>query len=235
MSKGNTTKSIIQATPSKVKHVSGYTTEEEFFAQEFVSPHAWEKVLKGDGNRKGFPQLKLCLAHFGGVAESWGKRKSEMRHNWPKKLVEMVSMYENFYVDISYFPFSKFNIRDEFLETLNMAEKIRTKVKGKYKLEDKILFGTDWYMTASEYAFAKPETTYKSYFEEFYKAIISIDKELLAKFMVLNPMKFFRIDRGVKQLDQVFRIIIDKKKIEFALTDIVDNIYRKSDIDDFYA
>ena len=42
----------------------------EWYTREFVSPFAWERVLQK------FPNLKLCLAHFGGE-ECWGKQREK--------------------------------------------------------------------------------------------------------------------------------------------------------------
>ncbi len=156
----------------------------EWYNQEFISPHAWEKVLQK------FPNLKLCLAHFGGE-ECWGKKRKNQKVDWFDKLIELMKSpkYPNVYVDISYFLFDD-GIIDQFADAVK-DEKIRKK----------ILFGTDWYLMEQEWTKLGLVATYKHYFERVYKGLHSeklkrIDKTLSAQIEVLNPLKFL----GLKKL-----------------------------------
>ncbi len=104
-----------------------------------------------------FPQLKVCLAHFGGD-DDWGKyfKEPESREkagidataserskmNWLSKIIQMIEHdeFDNLYTDISY---TIFNVEDH-LSTLSVF------LRGSAKLRSRVLFGSDYYMTHKE-------------------------------------------------------------------------------------
>jgi type VI secretion system Hcp family effector len=161
----------------------------EWYTQEFISPHAWEKVLQK------YPNLKLCLAHFGGE-ECWDKRRFQQKRDWFEKLIELMKSpkYPNVYVDLAYFLFDD-NILDQFADVVR-DEKVRKK----------ILFGTDWYLMEMEWTKIGLSATYKNYFERMYKGLRheklkAIDKTLPAEIMVLNPMRFLGLKKLAPKID----------------------------------
>lgn len=129
------------------------------YYDEYVKPSAWEPVLKK------FPKLKLCLAHFGGGSSDWktwsavkgheieawymNKTKEQLEDvksgkvlpdakNWIREIVDLMATYENFYTDISY-------------HYINDHSRQFTWLLQHYPhIKDRIMFGTDWYMTALE-------------------------------------------------------------------------------------
>jgi len=93
-----------------------------------------------------FPKLRFCLAHFGGdqdwhsyLAEGFDPLDPEARNaNWLARIIDLIrsGAYPNLYTDISYtiFQFS------EFMPLLRLFLE-----DG--RLREKILFGSDFYMT----------------------------------------------------------------------------------------
>ncbi|MBN1578442.1 MAG: type VI secretion system tube protein Hcp [Chitinispirillaceae bacterium] len=186
----------------------------EWYTREFISPHAWEKVLQK------FPNLKLCLAHFGGE-ECWGKQRASQKVDWFEKLVELMrsKKYPNVYVDISYFLFDD-KIIDQFADAVK-DETIRKK----------ILFGTDWYLMEQEWTKIGLFATYKHYFERVYKGLQNdtlkkIDKTLAAQITVLNPLKFL----GLKKLTPKIELLRETMgKSESSLSTWINDIPDSAD------
>ena len=108
-----------------------------------TEPDAYAEVLTQ------FPDLRLCLAHFGGDADWIGHLRDgfdpddpEARNkNWVSRIASLLSdgTYPNLYTDISYTIF-KFDDHIPLLRMFLKNEKIR----------DRVLFGSDFYMTRQE-------------------------------------------------------------------------------------
>lgn len=99
-------------------------------------PNNWKEVLEQ------FPQLRLCLAHFGGD-EAWKEsaRKPEPRI---QAILHLMNACDNVYADFS------FNIKDKkarevFAKYLNSADPAYAKVK------ERTLFGTDSWVVADPF------------------------------------------------------------------------------------
>ncbi|KAJ55933.1 hypothetical protein ACMU_09205 [Actibacterium mucosum KCTC 23349] len=109
-----------------------------------TDPHAFLPVLKA------FPDLRVCLAHFGGDAE-WADYMNKgfdplnpaaRRENWVAAIADLIRSgdYPNLYTDISYTIF-KFN---EYMPLLALFLEDP-------KLKERVLFGSDFYMTRQEH------------------------------------------------------------------------------------
>lgn len=147
---------------------------EEYFQANFVSPDAWRKVLEH------YPNLRLCLAHFGGIA------KETLEWKWHEQIFEMMNEYPNLYVDIS----SSF-----------CSEKFRNLFKNKLvpnhpEIHDRILFGSDWFMTLNRLTEGADYTEFCETAKEF---IESMDKgkDLWLKFTQANSYRFYRLDERI--------------------------------------
>lgn len=172
------------------------TNAKDYFNENFISPYAWEQVLQR------FPQLYLCLAHFGGE-ESWGKDRFKFKPDWFSKLCEMMRLYPNFYVDTSYFLFDD-SLTSQFIEVIQ-DEEVRIK----------ILFGTDWYMINLEWARLGHGSSYRNFFRKTYNKfidseLIQIDKYFPARAMVLNPLRFLSLKKVLPKLNTVFKSLTGK-------------------------
>lgn len=108
-----------------------------------TEPDAYREVLET------FPDLRLCLAHFGGDAD-WNAHLRDgfdpddpnaRDKNWVSRIAGLIAerTYPNLYTDISYTIF-KF---DDHIPLLRMFLKNPA-------VRDRILFGSDFYMTRQE-------------------------------------------------------------------------------------
>lgn len=111
------------------------------FRDNFMHPDGFEILLKNH------PKLKFCLAHFGGTYEM----EKPSQNNWFHRIKTLVSKKEhNVYTDVSY---SLWDTKHHG----KMKEAIADPSCG-----DRILFGTDFYMTERE----KPEKVLAGLFRE---------------------------------------------------------------------
>jgi predicted TIM-barrel fold metal-dependent hydrolase len=108
-----------------------------------TEPRAYEQVLTG------FPDLRLCLAHFGGdsdwtalLEDGFDPDDPQARaRNWTSEICRMIECgsFPNLYTDISYTIF-RFN---EYIPLLRLYLQTDT-------IRDRVLFGSDFYMTRQE-------------------------------------------------------------------------------------
>lgn len=111
----------------KAKHFSHYFTE----------PRNYESILSD------FPDLRLCLAHFGGNAEwdkylntAWHPTKPDLKNkSWVSEIVDLMKVHQNLYTDISYTAFSS----SRYFPLLSI-------LLDDHTIRDRILFGSDYYM-----------------------------------------------------------------------------------------
>ncbi|MBN1328966.1 MAG: amidohydrolase family protein [Candidatus Heimdallarchaeota archaeon] len=112
----------------------------------FTHPKNYEKILTK------YPNLKICLAHFGGGTQ-WEKflnpstdgickekknKKIDTEASWFEIIYDMLKSHKNLYTDISY------NLsRIEYLSILKMT------LLNK-EIQNQILYGTDFYMSEVE-------------------------------------------------------------------------------------
>ena len=106
-----------------------------------------------------FPDLRLCMAHMGGSNEIRKSMKDELADirqvdpdSWFEHIERIMKIYPNLYTDISY-TLSDFNDKDgdvfkATLAFLNTLVDPNDPQEG--KLGDRVLFGTDFFMTEQE-------------------------------------------------------------------------------------
>jgi predicted TIM-barrel fold metal-dependent hydrolase len=140
----------------------------DHFYGNYVHPRSWRKVLSQ------FPKLKLCLAHFGGQEFSLGKKS-----DWVKEIIDLAKEYPNVYTDVSCWSLDEY--KEVFSEILGNEQYAH--------LKDKILFGTDWYMTLV----ALSGKSYKEFCEGFWEFFQGIPDgmDLWTRFTFLNPFEFY--------------------------------------------
>ncbi|MEM7319206.1 MAG: amidohydrolase family protein [Pseudomonadota bacterium] len=120
----------------------------EHRADLFTEPDAYKPVMKA------FPDLRICLAHFGGRRD-WEAyvnpdRRSqfadEYRRNWQVRIRQMIGggNYPSLWTDISYTLF-QFEDYIPFLRLFLMGED-----ENSARLRSRVLFGSDFYMTRQE-------------------------------------------------------------------------------------
>lgn len=167
-----------------------YKTQEAtgYFWHNYVHPRAWKEVL----DTPGLGALRLCLAHFGG--DEWCEHG--YASHWVSAIIDMTRRYDNVYTDVSCFDLSKTGPND----TRTFGEKLREFLylleESHYAhLKDRILFGTDWYMThiTRSHNCDYPHTVY-----EMKRLLDSVScrigDDLWTRFTLINPATFYGLD-----------------------------------------
>lgn len=112
------------------------------YTDYFTDPDNYADVLRD------FPDLRLCLAHFGGddewqrwLRDEWHADSPPPTRSWLAKILDMIRSgdYPNLYTDISY---TIFNLDDHLpiLKVLLENPQVR----------ERVLFGSDYYMAEQE-------------------------------------------------------------------------------------
>ncbi len=100
---------------------------------------------------------------------------------WGLQIIELIKANDNVYTDISS-SFTDVHFREYF------KEMIWTDKDFKKKLRNRILFGTDWYMTLLE------QVDYGKYCRDAKRFLDEFDSSLWVRFTQVNPYKFYRLD-----------------------------------------
>ena len=115
---------------------------DRLIADRFCEPTSYLPVLRA------FPALKLCLAHFGGLADWRNYVDGDIdpddptgQRNWQVMIREMIGsgQFPNLYTDISYTLFEF----EDFVPFLKLFLDDK-------RLRKRVLFGSDYYMTRQE-------------------------------------------------------------------------------------
>lgn len=107
-------------------------------AHAFADPDNYRVVMET------FPELRICLGHFGGIGE-WRRHLNEPRDpnnpTWLTKIKKLIKSgkYKNLYTDISYTIFN-------YQENVPLLKILLTDDE----ILNKVLFGSDFYMVESE-------------------------------------------------------------------------------------
>lgn len=155
----------------------------EYFSETFVSPGAWRKVLESTVKGRCLRDLHLCLAHFGGPTDQ-GLR-------WSEQCIEMMVEFPNFYVDISS-SFASATFRDHFKDLMQSN-------KHYGRIRDRVLFGTDWYMTLL-YTAPFHGMNYWDYCTKTKVFLDEFDPSLWPRFTMHNPYRFYRLSEQVPRI-----------------------------------
>jgi predicted TIM-barrel fold metal-dependent hydrolase len=175
----------------------------KYFYENYAHPKAWRKVLEK------FPRLRLCLAHFGG--KEWNKG---LNSDWVTEIIALTKEYPNVYTDFSCWDLDEH--KELFAQTL---------LSYQYShLKDKILFGTDWYMTL----LVLGGKSYQKFCEEFYEYFLEIPGgiELWQRFTFTNPFTFYGFfdkDEGA-QNDKLDNLVAALKAQKCKIDKLKDNL-----------
>jgi hypothetical protein len=159
-----------------------------YFYDEYVHPKNWRSVLMK------YPKLKLCLAHFGGaewaevgIASDWVEEITNMSD--PKieqgKNTSGPIHFENVYTDVSCY-----NLKDGNTSR-NVSELFKEmSLSRRYShLQDKVIFGVDWYLSLVTGAPA-----YKEFVERFFDTMRECDEWQWYRSALVNPAMFYGLD-----------------------------------------
>jgi hypothetical protein len=135
----------------------GFNTDEKYLTK--TNPAKWLKVME-----KGrYENLILNLAHFGG----------RIGLGWSKTISHMITNLANVYTDISY-------IADNTWEMKRLKRMIRSGNHGSYRIEDKVLFGSDFSIVLLK----------TNSLEDYLKRSISNIRRYYANFTNLNVQRY---------------------------------------------
>lgn len=124
----------------KLKELLGDLYDSELSEKDncckFTDPLNWEKVAKL------YPNLRICLAHFGGSQhwKEWSKNPNDKK-NLVNVILGVLERNPNIYADIS------FTLNDKSLYP--MFYKLMTRDEYSF-IRERVLFGSDWYMNKTE-------------------------------------------------------------------------------------
>lgn len=178
----------------------------DYFSRHFVSPLAWKELLDGGAELEdeqacvSFKNLYLCLAHFGGP--------SDLGMEWNQQIIELIESgeYPNLYTDISS-SFADSGFRNHF----------KTIIRKHPKIKDRILFGTDWYMTFV-YSFPFVGKNLWDYCTETKKFLDDFDPSLWPAFTMHNPYRFYRLDEQIGRIaENIIEMRAKDKRISKVL------------------
>lgn len=130
-------------------------------------PDLWNMVLE---RYKG---LKLNLAHMG-IRQSNDLKK---RFEWSELITQMMLRHENLYTD-----FSCMTEEDAIIYLWNMACKADQKYDGQWKITDRIMFGTDFWLNMLT-------KDMDQYLKSFH-TVFSEKSEDLIRIQTINPCRF---------------------------------------------
>jgi predicted TIM-barrel fold metal-dependent hydrolase len=227
---------------------------QEYFNEQFVAPDAWRQVLDSTVDGTPLNTLRLCFAHFGGntrKGKEWGRQIMDMIQKYPNVYADISSSFadedfQNYFLKI----LRKENEEEkreqkeeekrkkkekeeeerrrrlgeeekpEYMEKDNKNAK-----KKKTRLEDRILFGSDWYLTLLD------GKDYVEYCQKAKKALNDVDSSLWFRFTQYNPSIFYRL-YDENQIDRIAGNIIKRRQTE-KMEKILDKLDRE-EIDEIY-
>jgi len=144
------------------------------YCDQFNDPDNFREVLIN------FPELKICFAHIGLNAKNKiGKEKPDPNYplfKWYETIKELMETYDNVYTDISYsvaYP----GFFTWFLQLYNDFPP---------SLQDRILFGTDYFMTVME--------EHGNDNEIFAESLRQLTPELFTKLALTNVERYLKIE-----------------------------------------
>ncbi len=148
-----------------------------YFYDNYVHPRNWRPVLTK------YPKLKLCLAHYGG--DEW--EKVGMASDWIEEITRLTKQFANVYTDMSCFNLANSDVRN------NVGEFLREILNGDsqyHHLQDKLLFGVDWYLTL----LTDGRTEYAEFATQFFIAMANVDENQWYRSTMINPATFYGLD-----------------------------------------
>ncbi len=197
------------------------------------SPVQWKNVLRE------FPELKICLAHFGGYdtwKDVWDFEKAQQRlaergnasnpdkydkydkyRDWIRTIAELVSDYDNVYTDISYFSNTgsfrstgRFRDDDDAPEYSGMVAANLVYLLEKYPdLKDRLMVGTDWQMIELEGENGIGEYMARM-FETLKEVSRSVGYDAWHQFAVVNPLRYLGLIEEAKGTEGPFEVKVER-------------------------
>jgi hypothetical protein len=168
-------------------------SEQDYFFKNYVHPEGWRAVLEN------FPDLHLCLAHFGG--DEWKRGplsawQSRPPSEWISSTVKLTKKYPHVYTDISCFNLAGALVggRGERVSQTLTKMLCWMRENDEYKhLKNKVIFGTDWYLT--HLSRTDEGGQYTTYCRDFKKLLDSVDPTFWIRFSLVNPWSCYSMNK----------------------------------------
>ena len=185
----------------------------KYFNDHFVSPNAWEEVLKQEVDGTPLNTLRICLAHFGGAVDMYDKKtkvRKPLSETWCGQIINLMKndAYPNVYADISS-SFANEKFRQYFKDVVYADPAFETTIR------ERILFGSDWYMTLLD------KIEYLEYCRVAKQFLDEFDTSLWLYFTQANPYRFYRLDED-SQIGRIARNIIAKRQNEKDVREVLE-------------
>ena len=150
-------------------------------------PLNYKRIL----DTKGYRNLKLCLAHFGG-AEEWvkhlkGRARRDEEEAWVRTIYEMIASgkYPNLYTDISYTVFTP-KVQGLYVDLVDYLKVLLNNPL----VRQRVLFGSDYYMVERESVSEK---------EVSLLLRSRLGEELYKQIAYTNPREFLGIEKPARR------------------------------------
>jgi len=117
---------------------------------EFGNPAHWRDILKER------PKLRVCFAHAGGTDQGPMKKNGPAKGDWTHTVQELITKYDQVYMDISYHTDQMLNEEHE----KNYLKWLKSVLKDD-KLKKRVIFGTDGWLLRLNL----PDSLYMNWFE----------------------------------------------------------------------
>ena len=173
----------------------------------FTNPINWLNLFEQNPE---LHNLRINFAHFGGedgvedMIESWYENpfKKVDKNSWTYTIIQLLKNYENTYSDLAAYSYGKGKIIkhfDNYSKNLSKVFEYDEEKKfgdGKYKLKDKLLWGSDVPMIISDKSYGNK---YSTYYRNFEKAINICDftsdekQKIIDNMTDKNPKKFLKL------------------------------------------
>ncbi len=190
----------------------------KYFNDNFVAPGAWEEVLKKDVGHTPLNTLRICLAHFGGAADMYDektKAKQPLSQTWCGQIIRMIKndQYANVYADISS-SFANPKFRQYFKDEVYADPEFKSKIR------ERILFGSDWYMTLLD------KIEYLEYCRVAKQFLDEFDTSLWLHFTQVNPYRFYRLAEE-DQIGRIAKNIIYRRQNDEEVQEVLKSLKEK--------
>lgn len=163
------------------------------YAACFADPRWWRPVLAK------YPDLILCFGHAGSDRFWFGENGG--REDWGRLVYELCVMYENVYCG--------FGVHAEILDPkkrrhfVELMSSLIEAPRGKYPIEDKILYGSDWYMPRD----SQPMVDYLRGYQTAFT-----DERLIPfyrRFFFENALEFLDVENRLQRQNSLPRAVRD--------------------------
>lgn len=137
------------------------------YGYTFTHPEYWRIFLESNNKRA---QLRLCLGHASGPDFWFGTTNAKRpTKSWGPVAALLAMTHENVYLEMGvHDEIMKESQRHHFIAILELLEEIAEREDFPYRISDKILYGSDWFMPI--------DRPLPAYLDSYAKAMATLDQ-----------------------------------------------------------